>query len=299
MPFRMFASPHLQVPHRLLRLVIIPVFVTMASSRVYLVQIGSLYNMGSPIFLIIAIFALLASTQSPAFSAEPLTPTFSLEFETGAVWQSRNQIHIPDSPEGTRFDLMDLQGSGPNAHRRVELTWNLTHGHSLRFVYAPLSFSGNGIFGNPVRFAGGTFPAGIPVDSTYKFDSYRLTYRYLLHESDRWRWRLGATAFVRDARVELRRAGESASDSNVGVVPLLSANVEYLIAPGWTALVDFDGLIAPQGRAIDAAAKIRYDLTDMWFVTAGYRVFEGGVDNDDRFAFGWYNFAIFSLGLRY
>jgi len=43
--------------------------------------------------------------------------------------------------------------------------------------------------------------------------------------------------------------------------------------------------------------KIRYDLTDAWYMTAGYRVFEGGVDND-RYAFGWYNFALISLGVR-
>ena len=90
-----------------------------------------------------------------------------------------------------------------------------------------------------------------------------------------------------------------ASDSNVGAVPLLSANMEYVIAPRWIALVDFDGLISPQGRALDVAAKIRYDLNDTWYVTAGYRVFEGGVDNDERFAFGWYNVAVVSLGVRY
>ena len=57
-------------------------------------------------------------------------------------------------------------------------------------------------------------------------------------------------------------------------------------------------LVSTQGRAIDAAAKIRYDLTDAWYLTAGYRVFEGGVDNE-RFAFGWYNFALVSLGVRF
>ena len=223
---------------------------------------------------------------------------FVLEFETGAIWQSRNQIQIPDSADGTRFDLTDLQGNGPGAHRRVELTWNLNHRHSLRFVYAPIGFSGSGSFATPVRFAGETFAPGSPVDSDYKFDSYRLTYRYLLHESDRWRWRIGATAFIRDAKVELRQAGRVASDSNVGFVPLLSAGVEYAIAPRWTALIDFDGLVSTQGRAIDAAAKIRYDLSDAWYVSAGYRVFEGGVDNE-RYAFGWYNFALISLGARF
>lgn len=69
---------------------------------------------------------------------------FALEFETGAIWQSRNQIQIPDSAEGTRFDLRDLQDKSPGIHRRVELTWNVNQHHSLRFVYAPIGFSGSG-----------------------------------------------------------------------------------------------------------------------------------------------------------
>jgi len=229
----------------------------------------------------------------------PLDKRFSLEFETGAVWQSRNEIHIPDSAEGTRFSLADLQGSAPTVQKRVEATWNILNRHSLRFVYAPLEFSGTGAFASPVRFAGGSFTPGTAVDSEYKFDSYRLTYRYMFYESDRWKMRIGATAFVRDAKVQLQQQGATASDSDIGVVPLLSANMEYALAPRWTALVDFDGLVSPQGRAIDAAAKIRYDLTDNWYVSAGYRVFEGGVDNDERFAFAWYNFAVVSVGARF
>jgi hypothetical protein len=228
----------------------------------------------------------------------PADRRFALEFETGAIWQSRNQIQIPDSTEGTRFDLRDLQDKSPGVHRRVELTWNVNPHHSLRFVYAPIGFSGSGNLVAPVRFAGGTFVPGSAVDSDYTFDSYRLTYRYLAHESERWRWRIGATAFIRDAKVELRQSGRAATDSNVGLVPLLSTSLEYVIAPRWTAVIDVDGLISPQGRAIDAAAKIRYDFSNAWYVSAGYRVFEGGVDND-TYAFGWYNFALLSLGVRF
>jgi len=192
-----------------------------------------------------------------AFAEEVTSPDhrFMLEFETGAVWQSRNQIQIPDSSARTRFGLTEIQGNGPEVQRRVELTWNLNHRHSLRFVYTPLGFSGTGSFGVPVRFAGGTFAPGVPVDSEYKFDSYRLTYRYLIHESERWRWRIGATTFIRDARIELRQQGMVASDSNVGFVPLLSTSLEYDIAPRWAALLDFDGLVSTQGRAIDARSK--------------------------------------------
>lgn len=243
------------------------------------------------------VFFAAMTLPSPANGASP-DYRFQLEFETGAVWQSRNEIQIPDSSAGTRFALTDIQGSGPEIHRRVELTWNPGHRHSIRIVYAPLSFSGSGAFGMPVLFAGASFSPGTIVDSDYKFDSYRLTYRYLFHESERWRWRVGATALVRDAHVELRQQGVVASDSNVGFVPLLSTSLEFDVAPRWTALLDADGLLGPQGRAIDAAAKIRYDLSESWYLTAGYRVFEGGVDND-QFVFGWYNFAVASLGVRF
>jgi hypothetical protein len=63
-------------------------------------------------------------------------------------------------------------------------------------------------------------------------------------------------------------------------------------------LIDCDGLVITQGRAIDPAAKIRYDLSDAWYASAGYRVFEGSVDND-TYAFGWYNIALVSLGARF
>lgn len=251
------------------------------------------------LLVIIAIVSLTLSGGPTWGWASPLDKRFSLEFETGAVWQSRNEIHIPDSAEGTRFSLADLQDRSANVHRRVEATWNILSRHSLRFVYAPLNFSGTGTFTSPVIFAGGTFAPGAPVDTEYKFDSYRVTYRYQFYESERWRLKIGVTAFVRDAKVELNQQGVRASDSDIGVVPLLSANMEYALAPRWTALVDFDGLVSPQGRAVDAAAKIRYDLTNNWYVSAGYRVFEGGVDNDERFAFAWYNFAVVSLGARF
>ncbi|MFO0699615.1 MAG: hypothetical protein U0236_10315 [Nitrospira sp.] len=207
-----------------------------------------------------------------------------------STWQGRNEIHIPDTSTGTRFSLTDIQDRTPIVQRRVKAKWNPGHRHAIRFGYQPLGFSGTGSFTTPVLFTGGTFIPSSPVESAYTFNSYRFTYRYLFYESSTWRLSAGATAFIRDANVELRQAGRTARDSNIGAVPLLSLNLEYRFAPRWTAVVDFDGLIAPQARAINAAAKIRYDLTNHWPISAGYRAFEGGVDNDERFAFGWFHF---------
>lgn len=248
-----------------------------------------------------AVIVCLLGIEAQPAAADPEADArrFQIEFETGAIWQGRNEIHIPDSSAGTRFSLVDIQDSTPIVQRRVEATWHPGRRHALRFVYQPLGFSGAGSFATPVLFAGGSFAPGAPVESDYKFDSYRVTYRYLFYESSTWRVSAGATAFIRDAKVELRQAGSTATDSNVGFVPLLSVNAEYRFAPRWMAVVDVDGLVAPQGRAFDAAAKIRHDLTDHWSVSAGYRTFEGGVDNGERFAFGWFHFAVVSMGYRY
>jgi len=45
-------------------------------------------------------------------------------------------------------------------------------------------------------------------------------------------------------------------EKNTGVVPLLALEGQWRFAPGWCGLLDFEGLAAPQGRAIDAALKI-------------------------------------------
>ena len=62
-----------------------------------------------------------------------------IEFETGAIWQSRNEIQIPDTIAGTRFSLADIQDGSPIVQRRVEARWHPARRHALRFVYQPLA----------------------------------------------------------------------------------------------------------------------------------------------------------------
>jgi hypothetical protein len=49
----------------------------------------------------------------------------------------------------------------------------------LRLEVAPLRIDGNGTFNQPVNFAGTTFSPGTPTEGKYKFDTYRVSYRYL------------------------------------------------------------------------------------------------------------------------
>jgi hypothetical protein len=223
---------------------------------------------------------------------------FNLELEGGPVWQSYNDVRIPGD-SGTEFSFKDLTGTGPYAYGRFTLGWNIRERHGVRLVAAPLRVTGSGTFDEPVSFAGTSFAAGTSTEGKYKFDTYRLTYRYQFLNKDAWRLRVGGTLLLRDAEIELEQNGINASDSNVGVVPLLSFAADWMFADQWAAMFDFEGLAGGPGRAFDVAIKLQYDVTDRWYVGAGYRILEGGADNETVYNFAWFNFAFVSVGYQF
>jgi len=85
----------------------------------------------------------------------------------------------------------------------------------------------------------------------------------------------------------------------VGVAPLLNFSADWAFARRWKAIFDFEGLAGGPGRALDLALKVRYDLTDRWSLGAGYRMLEGGVDNDEVYNFSWFNYALLTIGYRF
>lgn len=243
-----------------------------------------------------AIFATALSGLAPGALASD--SRWEIGVETGAAWQNKNDVQIPGDT-GTRFSLHDLAGDGPFGAYRVELFYDVAPRHQVRLLAAPLGYTEDGVLDGDVRFDDATFTAGQATKATYRFNSYRATYRYLFYDDAGWRWWIGATANIRDAEIALRQDGVSASDSNVGFVPLLNLYGDLRLATNWRLIVDFDGLVAPQGRALDLGLKVYYDFSPNWYVGAGYRVLEGGVDNDDVYNFAWFNYAMLSVGYSF
>jgi hypothetical protein len=225
-------------------------------------------------------------------------PRFEIEGEGGGLWQARNDVRIPNDG-GTRFSLVNLIGTGPSGLGRVTATWNITERHGLRATYAPLRVIGSGVPETVLQFAGEAFAAGVPVEAVYDFTSYRVTYRFRVFEGDTWTWRVGGTAFVRDARVALEQGALSAEDTDVGVVPLGHVSGEARLGPRWELLLELDASAAPQGRAIDFSGRVRYALTDRWSIGAGYRTIEGGADVTQVFNFAWLNAAVGTVAVRF
>ncbi|MDJ0972963.1 MAG: hypothetical protein QNJ98_00710 [Planctomycetota bacterium] len=223
---------------------------------------------------------------------------FRLELEAGPVWQSRNEVAIPGDT-GTRFDLDDLTGAGPFPYGRLTFDWHVAPRHTVRAVVAPLELSGTDTLDQQVSFDGQLFAAGQRTKATYKFNSYRLTYRYLLGCGCDWSLHVGATAKIRDAKIELEQGGTSAKDTDLGFVPLLHVAFEKRLAPCWRFVADLDGAWAPQGRAFDFSAKLFYDIDDRWSIGLGYRTIEGGADNDTVYTFAWLHQTVLSAEFRF
>lgn len=223
------------------------------------------------------------------------TSPLSVEVEAGPVWQSYNDAEIPNDGTATRFSLHDIQGNGPWFAGRITVEWTPAARHGLRLLLAPLELNETGTPADDITFREETFQAGEPLEATYRFNSYRLTYRYLLHDGARSHLWLGVTGKIRDAEVALEQEGRSRQKEDVGFVPLLYLAGDWTIAPGWHLNLEGDALASGYGRAVDAALKLGYDLSESWKIQAGYRILEGGSDVTETYTFAWLNYAAISL----
>ncbi|MCS6777932.1 MAG: hypothetical protein RMJ43_13555 [Chloroherpetonaceae bacterium] len=231
-----------------------------------------------------------------ASRAQESRPLWRIHLETGPVWQGRNEVQVPGDT-GTRFGLNRLIGAGPFASVRLNALTAPDRRTGWRFIYAPFRIDGTGTLDGPTAFAGSTFAPGIPARGIYQFNSYRVSYWYRFHRSQRMVWRAGLTLKIRDALIALEQNGQYASEYDLGLVPLIHLSGEYHFAPRWHLLVDFDGLAAPQGRAFDLGVHLGYDLSPRLTLTLGYRTLEGGADNRTVYNFSWFNYL--NTGLLY
>ncbi|MDZ7830306.1 MAG: hypothetical protein U5L07_00985 [Desulfobacterales bacterium] len=244
-------------------------------------------------FIIYWLLGVILSIPSSAIGAK-----LDLQFESGGVWFSKNDVRIPGDV-GTKFDMLDLTGNGPDPYVRVYATYDFNNRHALRLTVAPLTVDGTGLLNEDVTFKDDMFYTDLPTKGTYKFNTYRLTYRWTFYNRECWRWGFGAAALVRDADITLEQGDKRQSRSDLGLVPLLHLYGEYRFNDQASVIIDIEGAWSPMGRAVDAALKAQYDFDSGWYVAAGYRTLEGGADNDDVYTFAWLHYALVEAGWRF
>ena len=229
-----------------------------------------------------------------SFNLRSLNGQVSFDLETGAVGTGYNNVRIPGD-QGTLFSLKNDLISKTEAFFRIRVNYIIKTRHTLSLLYAPLETVSDGNLPYDIFFEGVTFPANTDLTSTYKFNSYRLTYRYEIVIKPKFEFGLGFTAKIRDAKIALASAGLESEKANVGFVPIINFRMLWKPYEKFGILLEGDALAAPQGRAEDVLIAATYRVSDRLGLKAGYRLLEGGADNDEVYSFALFNYA--SAGL--
>ncbi len=242
---------------------------------------------------VLAVAAFLAGAVPGAGAGD-----WSAGIEGGLVWFSRNDVRIPGDG-GTRFSLLDLTGTGPSGYVRGRVERSFGARHTLRLVAAPLTVRGTGTLAEPVRFEDADYAADTETRGVYRFDTYRLTYRYRLLDTSGWRLGLGAAVLVRSAEIRLTQGEIDQANTDLGFVPLLHLRLERRLGARTALVLDAEGLGGSQGRAVDVGLFAAHDVRPNITLSAGYRTLEGGADVSSVYAFAWLHFAALSAEVRF
>jgi hypothetical protein len=230
----------------------------------------------------------------------PAVARWSVDIEAGPVFSGYNDVRIPGDT-GTLFSLTEDLDARTALGFRARVSKTFGDRHWVSALVAPLRVESRGTLDRDVVFAGTHFNAGVEeLKALYRFDSYRVTYRYGLVRARRFNLDLGLTAKVRDAEISLDYRHvmlPGASKTNTGFVPLISFRADWQLGPRFGLLLDGDALGVPQGRAEDVMAAVRFGFGDRVDARVGYRVLEGGSDVDEVYGFALFHYAVAGITL--
>jgi len=220
--------------------------------------------------------------------------------ECGYVWPGYIDVRIPNET-GTLFSLKDDLPAESKFVYRLRLGYRFNPKHSVYVLFAPLSLNAQGSLDKDIFFNGDFFLANTDLKAFYKFNSYRLTYRFDFINSEKWKVGLGITVKIRDAEIRLEEEETRSSNTDFGFVPLLNFRVEWIFSTKMSLLLDGDALASPggQGRAEDVLLALFYRLNDKVSLKAGYRILEGGADVESVYNFTLLNYVTVGAVFRF
>jgi hypothetical protein len=80
---------------------------------------------------------------------------------------------------------------------------------------------------------------------------------------------------------------------------LLSAELRLRVSGVTGLLIDAEGLAAPQGRAEDVLIALEIEPAERFRFHVGYRVLEGGADNEKVYNFALIHYIVLGANLSF
>lgn len=223
-----------------------------------------------------------------------------LDLEASGVLVGYNDVQIPRD-SGTRFSLCQDLTSDLGVAFRARLGFALTERHHLSLLAAPFSIISEGYPTRDIRFLNTVFSADTNtiMKGIYRFDSYRVTYRYDFLSRDYLQAGIGITAKLRDAAIVLERNDTSVIKTNTGFVPLVHFRANWLFNDAFGLLLEGDALAAAQGRAEDVLLAAQFLPRPNLSLRLGYRLLEGGADVAEVYNYALLHYIAFGVNIGF
>jgi len=223
---------------------------------------------------------------------------FLFDIETGAVLTGYNDVRIPGD-SGTKFSLSDDLDADPVWFYRISPGFIFGEKHYFGALIAPFTVRSSGTLDRDIVFAGKTFNQGERVDAVFMFNSYRLTYRYNGFKRGNLSGGIGFTGKIRHASIKIESDSRESEKKNIGFVPIINFMLRWDFASPFGFLIEGDALASPQGRAEDILFAFTWEINDKVQAKAGYRILEGGADNDEVYTFSMFHYAAAGVTVRF
>jgi len=230
---------------------------------------------------------------------------FSFETEQGTLAVVRHTIQIGDG--GDVFDYRKEGGQEllfPFSRYQAEMT--AADRHLVSLLYQPLRVVTKVSFAESRTIDGVEFEAGTPMELTYGFPFYRLTYGYDLLPGDHQLY-IGALLQMRNASIVFRDLGTDSGNigdydersmvvsQNLGPVPALFIRGRYELPSGAFFQAEAAGIYASSrfingadfdftGSLLDASLRAGYPLRNGMEVFLALRYLGGSAEGESEYA---------------
>jgi len=250
---------------------------------------------------------------------EPPTVEWFLGAELGFLAVASHIVQL--GIDGTRFDYRAEGGQDvlfPFFRFSTELKFKGRH--SVVFLYQPLKLTGETVLSEDTTFDGVLFPAGTPLNSTYGFPFWRISYLYDFLRRPGDEVSIGVSLQIRNATITFTSADGTlrADRRDIGPVPALKFRGRWGFENGVWWGTEIDGIYAPvsgingsdeeiTGALLDASLRVGYDFTDRVAGFFNVRYLGGGAVGtesnptppSDGYTKNWLHFITVSLGVEF
>jgi len=223
--------------------------------------------------------------------------------------------------EGTRFDYRDDGGQDVLfPFFRLSTDLKFKGRHAIVFLYQPLKLTGETVLSQETTFDEEVFPAGTPLNSSYLFPFWRISYLYDFLRRSGDEVSIGFSLQIRNSTITFTSADGTlrADRRNIGPVPALKFRGRWGFDSGVWWGTEIDGIYAPisgingsseeiTGALLDASLRVGYDFTDRVAGFFNLRYLGGGAvgtnsnpdPGSDGYTKNWLHFITVSLGVEF